>query len=385
MANSATFTPKFTPAFDPREETVPLAAWAASTAYRVGQIVRSGNGSGDFYQCQVAGTSGSSAPTWTTTGATVTDNTVTWLDIGAGNPGDMVLRPNGSVGFIAGTAPLTIERTVTFNYFSVGYVPKASATVFADGQDVFFNTSTNLAVTAVPSQGFFLGTSRGGTVSGATQVLVCLNAGDTSAMPPFAIIAAAGSGQSTATLIGTQRAYVTGANGAKGVKLPLPSPDMGVVVVNEANALLFIYGNGTETIDSIAGATGINVPGICTIMLRSDGTNWYSQRGELTNGQTTIDTGAPTGTTSANAYQIFGSIYFPAQANINGTVGALLPAPAAGLQLAIINDSASQALKIYSATGNINGTVGTTAYSLAAGKVGFAISDGNNWRVMISA
>lgn len=56
------------------------AAWAGTTAYAVGaQIVDTGH----LYMATVAGTSGSSAPTWPTDGTTVTDGTVTWKDLGS--------------------------------------------------------------------------------------------------------------------------------------------------------------------------------------------------------------------------------------------------------------------------------------------------------------
>ena len=55
------------------------ATWQASTAYSIGAIVRPTTANGYWYVCDVAGTSGSSQPSWpTTVGATVTDGTVTW-------------------------------------------------------------------------------------------------------------------------------------------------------------------------------------------------------------------------------------------------------------------------------------------------------------------
>jgi hypothetical protein len=376
MAASAVYQPKFLPVNDPRMECVILGIWAASTAYVVGQIVRSGNGAGNYYQCMIAGTSNATAPTWTTTGALVTDNTVTWRDIGMGLPGDLVLRPNGNVGFISGLTSLGIERAVTFNYFSVGYVPKASATVFADGQDVFFNTATNLAVTTAPAQGFFVGTSRGGAASGTIQVLVWLNAGDTSAMPPFMIIAAAGTNQGNATVITTQRAYITGASGANGVKLPMPSTDLGVTVVNEANQPLMVYGYGTETVDGFAGGTGTNIAGMTVSTFRSDGVNWYSQRGYNCNGLTSFDNVAAAGTNQGTAHVISGEVYMPT--SVGSGTGCSLPAASPGLYITVVNKGAN-ALSMYSATGNINGTIGTTAYTIAVGKSVCVVSDGTNY------
>lgn len=59
--------------------------WAASTAYAVGDVVRPTAGNAHLYMCIVAGTSAGSQPTWPTTSRqTVTDNTVTWAEIGRG-------------------------------------------------------------------------------------------------------------------------------------------------------------------------------------------------------------------------------------------------------------------------------------------------------------
>lgn len=58
-------------------------SWGASTAYSVGQVVRPATANGYVYECVVAGTSGSTAPTFPTVfGETVTDGTVTWVCAG---------------------------------------------------------------------------------------------------------------------------------------------------------------------------------------------------------------------------------------------------------------------------------------------------------------
>ena len=59
-------------------------AWAASTAFSVGDVRRatSSQNSGLVFECTTAGTSGSSEPSWPTDiGSTITDNTVVWTAI----------------------------------------------------------------------------------------------------------------------------------------------------------------------------------------------------------------------------------------------------------------------------------------------------------------
>jgi len=60
------------------------SAWASSTAYSVGNIVRASTlqASGLVFRCTTAGTSGGSEPTWgTDIGSTVTDGTVVWTAV----------------------------------------------------------------------------------------------------------------------------------------------------------------------------------------------------------------------------------------------------------------------------------------------------------------
>ncbi|MDQ6989209.1 MAG: hypothetical protein Q9M19_04940 [Mariprofundaceae bacterium] len=63
-------------------------AWAASTAYAVGDIVRPTTWNNRLFQCVAAGTSGSTEPTWNTAnlGDETADNTVTWQAIAVGVP-----------------------------------------------------------------------------------------------------------------------------------------------------------------------------------------------------------------------------------------------------------------------------------------------------------
>lgn len=66
-----------------RDHDYDVPPWEASTAYIVGDKVRTPADNKHIYLCTVAGTSGSSAPTWPTTSwGTITDNTATWTEVG---------------------------------------------------------------------------------------------------------------------------------------------------------------------------------------------------------------------------------------------------------------------------------------------------------------
>jgi hypothetical protein len=165
---------------DPWTEKVVVKAWTASTAYVVGNIVRSTTltnapGTGNYYQCTVAGTSGASAPTWTTTGTTVSDNGITWQDIGAGYAGDLVQRPNGLVAFLTGLQSLPNQNIASFSYLGAQSVAKASGTTAADGEAIYFDASAQLFVTSAPSYGFYAGTARGAWVNGSTTGVLVVN------------------------------------------------------------------------------------------------------------------------------------------------------------------------------------------------------------------
>jgi hypothetical protein len=76
--------------FDGLWKTLKGTAWVASTAYALGdvRVPTAGLENGFRYECTTAGTSGASAPTWSTVeGGTTTDNTVTWTTRFGGHKG----------------------------------------------------------------------------------------------------------------------------------------------------------------------------------------------------------------------------------------------------------------------------------------------------------
>ncbi len=70
-----------------RTGNLTLNAWAATTAYSVGDIVRPTTHNNRRFRCVIAGTSSGVEPTWNTTfGAEQSDNSVTWQTIAEGLP-----------------------------------------------------------------------------------------------------------------------------------------------------------------------------------------------------------------------------------------------------------------------------------------------------------
>ncbi|AJE02896.1 pilus assembly protein [Geobacter pickeringii] len=76
------------------------AAWSASTAYLLDNVIAPVNANGNTYKCTVAGTSGATEPNWSTAGNTVIDGTVTWSLIPP--TGDIITMVKNTVGQVAG-------------------------------------------------------------------------------------------------------------------------------------------------------------------------------------------------------------------------------------------------------------------------------------------
>lgn len=87
-------------------------AWTASTAYAVGQVIRPATGNGNLYRAAVAGTSGSSAPSFPTVfGETVTDSGVTWVNCGT----SITVFTAGTATFNAASGTISPEAAVIYD------------------------------------------------------------------------------------------------------------------------------------------------------------------------------------------------------------------------------------------------------------------------------
>src|SRR5256885_16994352 len=70
---------------------------------------------------------------------------------------------------------------------------------------------------------------------------------------------ATGTNLATAAPITTDLNHVTTAAAGTGVALPLGQPGMDLVIFNDGANTIKVYANGSDTIDAVAGATGVSL------------------------------------------------------------------------------------------------------------------------------
>ena len=123
-----------------------VVAWAASTAFSVGDIRRATTeqASGLFFRCTTAGTSASSEPSWPTDiGSTITDNTCVWTAIASAYEELAKLNPSAIIELFEVHLDSTLHGSTDVYRFHAG----ANADV--DGNVVFNgNTYTRLPIKA---------------------------------------------------------------------------------------------------------------------------------------------------------------------------------------------------------------------------------------------
>ena len=113
------------------------AAWAATTSYAVGAIVRA-TAVQDFglvFKCTTAGTSGSTQPTWPTLlDGTVADGSVTWTAISAVYEDLSVLAPNAIIELFQLHLDATLHGSSTIYYFHNGVNAAVTGNITWNGQ-----------------------------------------------------------------------------------------------------------------------------------------------------------------------------------------------------------------------------------------------------------
>ena len=115
-----------------------VAAWAASTAFSVGDIRRATTEqpSGLFFRCSTAGTSASSEPGWPNmVGDTVTDGTCVWTAIASAYEELAKINPSAIIELFELRLDSTLHGAVTFTAFMLGPM------LTSDG-NIVFNSQT---------------------------------------------------------------------------------------------------------------------------------------------------------------------------------------------------------------------------------------------------
>jgi lambda family phage minor tail protein L len=113
------------------------AAWAATTSYAVGAIVRATTVQdfGLVFQCTTAGTSGGSQPAWPTLiDGTTVDGSVTWTAISAVYEDLSVLEPNAIIELFQLHLDATLHGSADIYYFHNGVNAAVTGNVVWSGQ-----------------------------------------------------------------------------------------------------------------------------------------------------------------------------------------------------------------------------------------------------------
>ena len=125
------------------------AAWASSTSYAVGAIVRATSiqATGLVFRCTVAGTSASTQPAWPTDiGSTIADNTVTWTAISSVYEELSVLAPNAISELFELQLDTTLHGASTTYYWHNGVNANVTG-------NIVFNSNTYVRL-PVKAEGF---------------------------------------------------------------------------------------------------------------------------------------------------------------------------------------------------------------------------------------
>ncbi|WP_291810681.1 phage minor tail protein L [Limnobacter sp.] len=123
-----------------------VAAWAASTAFSVGDIRRAttSQASGLWFRCSTAGTSASSEPKWPTDiGSTITDNTVVWTAISSVYEDVSVLAPSAIIELFELQLDNTLHGSTDVYRFHAGSNADVTGNIVWDG-----NAYTRMPVVA---------------------------------------------------------------------------------------------------------------------------------------------------------------------------------------------------------------------------------------------
>lgn len=269
------------------------------------------------------------------------------------NAGSPTNGTSGTGAGIAGKGALLIDTTNGALYQNTNTLASPTWTQIAEGSNS--PTFTNLTLTGLiynsVTTGITAGTTR--TRTGAVALTTELNRVDTSTAP------------SAGTLLGD------------GVVLMASAAGLDIIVVNNTANPIQVYSAGSDTINGVAGSTGVAVsPNSVNIFVAQATGGWVCDLGFGNSGQLATQLAQDGMSANSGAVQS-GATAINALISRFTTVGgnnysAVLPASAAGLELTVINAGAN-AMTIWpnGATDTINGNNNASAipYVLGVGGV----------------
>jgi hypothetical protein len=216
------------------------------------------------------------------------------------------------------------------------------------GNDILYLTSTGLANVSVAT-GLTAGTTR--TQAGALALTKSLNQVDTSTAP------------TTGTTLGD------------GVALPVASAGGAVTVINNTANPIQVYGNGSDTVNAVAGVTGIAIPAKSIVPFRASAAGaWFAETAFGFSGAAPTAL-VQTGITAFSGGGQGSAVALTGEYNFISTVAAAadsvkLPASAAGMIVFVYNGGANAAQVFGAGTDTIDGIATATGQPLPSKGLG---------------
>lgn len=192
--------------------------------------------------------------------------------------------------------------------------------------------------------------------------------------------------------IDTSTAPAAGSTLGDGVRLMPAAAGLMVAVLNNTANVVRVYGEGSDTINGVAGSVGVMAPPQAAYLFTAAASGAWSCEGVGTGASGAYPTvTAVDGLAAKAGGGQSGATLCAAVINRFTTVATaadsgLLPAAKAGMQVTVTN-AASNSMNLFPATGEqINGAAANTAFALAAGKTAQLISAANGaWHAVLSA
>lgn len=227
-------------------------------------------------------------------------------------------------------------------------------------------------------------------VAGVSDWRVEAGVGTSGALPVQLVangVSAAGANQAAATPLPADFNRITTATANQGVRLPAAVQGLDIVVSNKSGVPIIVYGNGTDTVDGIAGATGVSQMNNSVVFFFCTANGIWETEGLATgyagNGLQTLqftDAVAAAGTTQATATPLTAALNAVSSATANQ--GVNLPPISPGMMIVVENTTAV-AIIVYPAQGastTINGQSAAQGVIVQPGTVAnFNATNSNNW------